>query len=60
MESRQQFFDWSPYFGAVNHPEWDLSLDDQRVLALGPPQDAEGRYIVVQNFFEGLRQRTGN
>ena len=64
VESRQQLFDWvGVYSAAPTHPEWDLPPDDQRVLALGAPPYAEGtggRYVVVQNLFEELRQRTGN
>ena len=64
VESRQDLpFSSSEYGYAPPHPEWDLSPDDQRVLAIGAPPGrpgAESRYVIVQNFFEELRQRVGN
>lgn len=58
--SREPLFSWNPYFFAtVPHPQWDLSLDDQRILAIEnpPPGDEEdARYVVVLNFSELLRQ----
>jgi len=58
--SREPLFSWNPYFFPTNpHPQWDLSLDDQRILAIenAPPgEEADARYVVVLNFSELLRQ----
>ena len=62
VESREELFPWDVYRFTAVHPAWDLAPDDQRILAFGPAQGAaaEGRNVIVQNFFEELRQRMGN
>ena len=59
---RPLLFAWDVYLFNGTHPAWDLATDDQRILAFGPAQGAaaEGRNVIVQNFFEELRQRVGN
>ena len=60
VESREQLFSWDVYDTNLNHPSWDLSPNDQRILAVGTLAQGAGRYIVVTNWFEELRQRMGN
>ena len=62
VESRKELFAWDVYLRSSGHPAWDLAPDDLRILAFGPAQGAEaaGRNVIVQNFFEELRQRMGN
>ena len=63
VESREELFTWLPYNVGLAHPEWDLAPNDQRFLAIGGPPlgvDGASRYVLVQNFFEELKQRTGN
>ena len=60
VESRAQLFSFAPYYWAGNDVWWDVSPDDQRILVLGPSEEGVGRYVLVQNFFEELRQRVGN
>ena len=51
-------------FWQSSQRHWDLTPDGQRLLAIGPRPEAEveslGRFIIVQNFFEELRQRAPN
>ena len=49
-------------FWQSSQRHWDLTPDGQRLLAIGPRPEAGGvgRYVLVQNFFEELRQRMGN
>ena len=56
VESREPLFRGDVYDTNLNHPSWDLSPNDQRILAVGGVR----RYILVQNFSEELRQRRGN
>ena len=68
VESRKRLFSWgASNRWAANDLWWDVSPDDQRILLLGIPGDSDsreagstGRYVVVQNFFEELRQVVGN
>jgi hypothetical protein len=61
VESRDETFPYRPgYWRGIGSPDWDVSPDDQRILAvrpLGETSNTEGgRYVVVQNFSELLRQ----
>ena len=50
------------YFPGVSR-HFDVGLDDQRLLAVqfeGDQGSANDRYVVVQNFFEELRERVPN
>ena len=61
VDSREQL-DSRAYFWQRTHRHWDLTPDDQRLLAIGVPPEAGGvgRYIIVQNWFEELRALAGN
>ena len=69
VESREQLFSFESYVSGNIDLWWDISPDDQSILALKDPDGVggaaaggagEGRLILVQNFFEELRQRMGN
>ena len=62
VESRERLASWESYAAATTDLHWDLSPDDQRVLAiqLGGGGGVAARDIVVQNFFEELRQVVPN
>ena len=60
VESREQLTSW-PYFLQNVIRDYDLALDDQRFLAVRTTNtQAQERLILVQNFFEELRQQVGN
>ena len=60
VESREQLTSW-PYFGQNTNRNYDLNPDDQRFLAIGSiATEAQDRLILVQNFFEELRQVVAN
>ncbi len=58
VESREQLTSW-PYLIQNTNRDYDPAPDDQRFLAVGTAQ-AQEQFILVQNFFEELRQRFGN
>ena len=64
VESREQLFTWDPFVSSIANLLWDLSPDDQRILAIGAPPvtggEGVGRYVGVLNFLEELRERVGN
>ena len=64
VESREQLFTWDPFVSSTANLHWDLSPDDQRILAIGAPPatggDGVGRYVGVLNFLEELKERVGN
>ncbi len=59
VESREQLTSW-PYFLQDNIRHYDLAPDDQRFLAVGSDTQAQEGLILVQNFFEELRQVVAN
>ena len=60
VESRQQLTSWPYRLGSPNR-DYDLTPDDQRFLAVAPTAaEAQGQLILVQNFFEELRQVVAN
>jgi len=59
VESRERLDSQAGYF-AANMRHWDLTPDDQRLLVVGDASAASQQIVVVQNFFEELRQRMGN
>ena len=64
-ESRDQLFSVSEYTGLLDWRAFDISSDDERFLMVsfvGRAQmsgDSE-RIILVQNYFEELRERVSN
>ena len=58
MESRDRFASAEGFLTGVGSAPFDVSPDDQRLLAVrtGPSLGAEVRTVLVQNFFEELRQ----
>ena len=44
------------------HPQYDVSPDDRRfvMLRIGGGEGAVGELILVQNFFEEVKERVGN
>ena len=57
VESREQLTSWTPYAIEIPSRHYDLSPDDRRLLAVkGPAEVGATREIVVQNFFQELRQ----
>ena len=63
VESREQLFAW-PHFWVATDLDWDLSPDDQRVLAVGDPLEGGevelGRYVGALNFSEELKRLLPN
>ena len=63
VEPRQQLFAWSYFWGGADL-DWDLSPDDQRVLAVGGPSEGGevevGRYVAALNFSEELKRLLPN
>ncbi len=57
VESRERLFAWV-YSAALSHPAFDLLPEDQRILAIGVPREAEGggRHVGVLNFLEELER----
>jgi Tol biopolymer transport system component len=62
VESRERLTSWGSYATGPLDLHWDLSPDDLTVLAirLGRRGSVAPRDIVVQNFFEELREPVGN
>jgi hypothetical protein len=62
VESRERLTSWGSYAAGPINLHWDLSPDDLSVLAirLGRRGRVAPRDIVVQNFFEELREPVGN
>ena len=58
VESREQLTSWTQYLISPGDRHFDPSPDDQRLLAVRLSNSSGGviRDIVVQNFFEELRQ----
>ena len=49
------------YTAVPNHPNYDISLDDQRFLMIQIEEgDVESDVVLVLNWFEELRERVGN
>ena len=65
VESRDQLFSVSEYTGLLDWRAFDISSDDERFLMVSfvgraqMPEDSE-RIILVQNYFEELRERVSN
>lgn len=57
VASRDTVVAW-PYRSRLQHPHWDISPIDGRILAIQPPLGAGDRVILVQNFLEELRALT--
>ena len=57
VESRERLTPW-PYLVGIPMRHYDLSPDDRRFMAIGIPSEDQDQatYILVQNFFEELRQ----
>ena len=55
-------FSLAAYLPGGGHPQYDVSLDDQRfvMLPLGDDEAGAVELIVVTNFFEELRERMAN
>jgi Tol biopolymer transport system component len=62
VEDRVRFAGREGFRTTSNTRNFDISLDDRRLLALSVGANAGGsvRDIIVQNFFEVLRERMGN
>ena len=56
VESRERLTSWAPYFRTPNRRQYDPSPGDQRLLAIRAGEFEIPPYILVQNFFEELRQ----
>ena len=41
-------------------PNYDIAVDGQRFVMLRPEEAADSELILVQNFFEELRERVPN
>jgi hypothetical protein len=61
VEARSEPFGRTVYLNGWNSQrQWDLMPDDQRIIAIGigissdAEEEIEGRYVVVENFFEEL------
>jgi serine/threonine-protein kinase len=55
-------FSMADYLTSNGHPMYDVSPDDQRfvMLRIGGEGTAASELILVENWFEELRERTGN
>ena len=55
-------FSMADYLTSNGNPMYDMNPDDQRfvMLRIGEEGVDDTELILVQNFFEELRQRTGN
>jgi serine/threonine-protein kinase len=67
VQSRERLFDASPYYETSGiGRRFDVESDDERFLMIrragGPAgsSDNEANFVLIQNFFEELRQRMGN
>ena len=61
VESRERLPSWESYAFSILDLHWDLSPDDLSVLAIRlEGGGGQARDIVVQNFFEELRQVVPN
>ena len=50
-----------PFRSALNHREYDVTLDDERFIMLRQAGDVDAsKVILVQNFFEELKARVPN
>ncbi len=56
VESREQLALWEPYFFTGNRRQFDPSPDERRFLAIRAEGLESRPLILVQNFFEELRQ----
>ena len=56
VESRERLTSWAPYFRTGNRRQYDPSPGDQRLLAIRAGEFEIPPYVLVQNFFEELRQ----
>ncbi len=59
---REVLFSMTDYLTSNGHRMYDVSPDDQRFLMLRIDEEAEesGELILVQNFFEELKERVPN
>ena len=62
VESRERLASWEPYGVNVTTQHYDPSPDDQRLLAIRrfDLSGAEARHVLVQNWFEELKELVGN
>jgi hypothetical protein len=64
-EARGEPFGRRVYLNGWNSQrQWDLTLDDQRIIAFASSgevlEEFEGRYVVVENFFQELNRLAPN
>ena len=58
---QEVLFSMADYVSGASHPQYDVSLDDQRFVMLRmEDSDFESRLIFVQNFFEELKRLVPN
>jgi serine/threonine-protein kinase len=59
---QEVLFSMAGYLRGAGYPMYDVSIDDQRFVMLRIDDEAEANseLILVDNFFEELRQRVGN
>jgi serine/threonine-protein kinase len=58
--SRTELFDASGYIGGIQERgSYDVALDDQRFAMMRTPSSGVARLILIENWVEELRQRTG-
>ena len=50
-------FSATPYRRATQHPQYDVTPDDRHFLMVRPTGAGDFELIVVENFFEELRER---
>jgi hypothetical protein len=65
VEARGEPFGRRAYDNGWNSQrQWDLTPDDQRIIAIGSSgeglEEYEGRYVVVENFGEELKRLAPN
>ena len=54
-------FSATEFRSALNHREYDVTLDDERFIMLRQAGDVDAsKVILVQNFFEELKARVPN
>lgn len=53
-------FSIQAYRGALQHQYCDVSPDDQRFVMVRSVGGQAGELIVVENFFEELKEKVGN
>ena len=60
-DRQEVLFSMAGYLRGAGYPMYDVRPDDQRFVMLRINEEAENtELILVDNFFEELRQRAGN